>query len=197
MPLGCGQTLKTEEIIMASAENILFEGLKSMVFYDQRFAKPLIGAYAGAETAPYAYLTRLFVGIPLPMRADAAKLALLRIVNDHSHCPSPKDVRIILAEAVLKTQQLDIGSLYEKAKLFLAFPPTTETVASEWINKIIFSAIRHLGRERFMVASPEDWSATVADVIFGDADVVEYKPSVKDPIVSIPHDFRKLLDSKQ
>lgn len=180
---------------MASAETILYEGLKSLVFYDQRFAKPLMGAYGGSElVAPLSYLSSLFVRIPQQHEEEAARLALRRIVNEFEHCPSPSEVRSILADAVLKTQHLNFSSLYEKAKLFLAFPPKTDEVAGEWINKIIFSTIRHLGRERFMLTPPHDWATAVTDVIFGEINLAQYEPTSKEPLPSKHHDFKKLND---
>lgn len=182
---------------MASAEGILFEGLKALAFYEQRFAKPLIGAFEGTDMAPHAYLSDLFVRIPQSYREEAAKLALLHIVNSCEHCPSPKDVRSILADAVLKTQQLSFSSLYEKAKFFLAFPPETPEAAGEWINRVIFSSIRHLGRERFTIVTEEEWSIAVADVIFGDVELVQYIPNPKKAPTLKQHDFKKLLNTKQ
>lgn len=182
---------------MASGEGILFEGLKSLVFYDQRFAKPLVGAYGGSELAPHTYLSRLFARIPPQNEEEAAKFALLRIINECEHCPSPKDVRAVLADAVLKTQQLDFSSLYEKAKLFLAFPPKTADAAEEWINKVIYTSIRYLGRDRFMLVAAEDWATTVTDVIFGEVELCRHEPQSQEPMPPKRHDFKKLLDPKK
>lgn len=180
---------------MTSPEGILLDGLKSMVFYDQRFAKPLIGSHDGMEGAPYQYLSGLLQGIPAKYHADAARLALLQIIKECDQCPSPRQVRLVVAEAALKAQQLDFASLYERAKLFLSFPPASAAAAAEWINKVIFGAVRHMGRDRFQVADAAAWSAAVADVIFGDAPLVEYEVRSAEAKPEPTHrDFKKLLD---
>lgn len=180
----------------AEAVLVLFDGLKSLTFYEQRFAKPLIGAY-GSDLAPHTYLSRLCAALPPSLAVGAARAALRRIVDEYEHCPAPKEVRSILGASVLKTQQLDFAGLYEKAKLFISMPPTSPEGAREWMNKVIYSAVRHLGRDRFMVVQSDEWKRVVVDAIFGEIALVEYEPSPK-ATASAPvrRDFKALLGPK-
>lgn len=182
----------------ASTDRLL-SGLQKMVFYDQRFAKQLSGLYPeiSPKHAPFTFVSTLVERIPTEHRDTAVGAALQRIVASYDHCPSPKDVRLRLAEGVLKACcNSDFRQFAEHARYFLAFPPKTPEEASSWENQLAFSAVKALTRERFVAASDDEWASVVADVIFGDRPMLQFEPDSAGRVPVVPRQFSELLPKK-
>lgn len=180
---------------MAKATDVLLGALQAMVFYDQRFAKPIAGSVSSSltEVAPQVYVDQLILNLPQEIREKAATLTVKALIDSREHCPSPAEVRTALAEGALRAVDSSFPDLYEKAKRFLAFPPKTQSEASAWINKVIYSTVRRLSRERFMVVDSVEWARAITDTVFDGKSLVEYQPAQAEVTPRQHHDFKKLL----
>lgn len=191
---------------MRSPETTLYEGLKLMPFFEQRFARPVSGLYSGdgavaddpetAKAASHTFLMDLLFSLPENIRAETATQALRIILNEKEHCPAPKEVRVFVARAALQVCGYTFQSFYKKAERFLAFPPKQEEESEEWINKVVFTAISVVGRDRFIVISEEGWAEVTTDVLFGGVELKTYEPKVQDDLPRKHHDFKSLLKPK-
>jgi len=174
----------------------LVVALQKMVFYDQRFAKHLSGLYpdVSVSRAPYSFISTLVERIPHDQRFNAVSVALQKIINSYDHCPSPKEVRLALAEGAIQACcKITFKQQMERARSFLAFPPQTIKEAQSWENQILFSAIKSLSRERFMSVDEPEWVAAVADVIFGNRPLVTYQPESDSRPAATSRPFVELL----
>lgn len=174
---------------------MLLDGLKRMVFYDNRFAAPVSGLNPEVSQAyaAYNYIAPLVGQIPEEFRDLAVAATLQRLVANYGHCPSPKEVRRALAEGTLKVVcDSDMNRLFEDAKRFLAFPPN-EPQAQNWKNQVIYGAIKALGRPRFAEVDLDGWGEVVVDVIFGDRAMVAYREMPREEVKAVSRPFSSLL----
>lgn len=180
---------------MARATDLLLGALQAMVFYDQRFAKPIAGSVPGftPEVAPQVYVDQLVMKLPQEIAEKAASLTVKALIDSREHCPSPVDVRTALAEGALRALDSNFLDLYERAKRFIAFPPKTQRDAASWLNKVIYTTVRRLTRERFMVVDPADWAKAVTETVFDTKALAEYSPESAEVAPRQHHDFMKLI----
>lgn len=182
---------KTEDCI-----DSLLKGLEKMVFYDQRFAKPVSGLNSeiSPNFASYNFLAPLVSHIPADCQEQAVQVTLQKLVVTFTHCPSPKELRIALADGALKAcANSELNQLFEDAKRFLAFPPKDPAEADQWKNQVIFGAIKALGRSHFADVSPQEWGVAVADVVFGDKPMVAYREASREAVTAVQRPYSTLL----
>jgi hypothetical protein len=172
--------------------------LERKAFYRDRFFLQVKALYPGIREdrlVPTLYLNAAFARIPAEIKVQAAQLACRKIVNAKAECPSPFEVRVILAESVLQTMSLTFPALYERAKNFLARPPVKQNVADRWLEKVIYTAIRRVSYERFALTAPDDWKSVVTEVMLTDSITLSsYTVTVVDTETPVQkRNFRELL----
>jgi hypothetical protein len=161
----------TQNPFEASAS--LLDVLERKAFYKDRFLNQIKALYpdissADARLAPTVYLNGLLSRLPDVLRAIAVKYACKRIVNSRNECPSPAEVRQFIAESALEAGGFTIQSLYEQAKAFLVRPPQLQATADRWFERVIYTAVRRVSRERFALTPLDQWLYTVTEVMLND-----------------------------
>lgn len=166
---------------MNQPADIVLNALAGMAFYEQRFANPVAAASSAQsavvkDVAPQVYIRTLFSRIAqTPAEATNVAARVVRTLLDKwEHCPSPAEVRFLIAECVLAATGTDFTRLHERAKSFLSLPPSTQAQAGEWQNRLIYTCIKRLSRERFSDATKSEWSSVVADAIFCNEPLSEF-----------------------
>jgi hypothetical protein len=178
----------------------LLKVLEKKPYYAHRFLGQVQALYGLVSTegmpdiTASLYLTALFARIPEDIQQRVGAIASAAVVNKVEGCPSPSELRSILGDAVLAAQGLSYAALIERAKLFLACPPTDQNIANRWPERVIYTTIRRVGRERFGSASPEDWQREVAETMFGDSEsLTAYQVQVRRQITPVKRDFHSLI----
>lgn len=171
--------------------------LEKKAFYEARFLKQILNLYPSVTTArlaPLIYIREVMYRIPLDHQSATSAITARLLVDNYKECPSPTEVRAIIAEAVLLSFELTFDKLYERAKDFLAFPPTKKEIAERWLEKVIYTTVRTLTRERFVSVQPDEWRRTVTDVILSEiVELVAYEAETYAEPKSVKHDFKSLL----
>lgn len=182
-----------------SAEKIL-KVLEAKAFYSNRFLTPIKSLYptmAGGKHARLPatmYIRSVLAELPEHLVPAIAHLATRKIVEGAAPCPDASLFRQIISECALESCQLTPALLYERAKHFLALQPQSQQIADQWIEKIIYTAIRKLTRERFVSVEMEEWTQTVFDVLMmKQADLVALQVTLPTPVTSKQFDYRTLL----
>jgi hypothetical protein len=174
--------------------------LEKKPYYQHRFLGQVQALYGFAlspdvtDITASLFLNSLFDRIPADVDAQVGSLASLAIVNAIDGCPSPSEVRACVAEAVLGSMNLTFVSLSERAKLFLACPPTVQVVADRWLERVIYTTVRRIGRERFSSVHLDDWKREVTDTIFADGEaLMTYSVAQRHSVPSVRRDFLSLV----
>ena len=175
------------------ARSVLLAALKGAAFFEQRFVKPLCGVLSNPPVmvAP-VFLGRLLSHVPEELCLRAAQRAASILVNRWTQCPAPAEFRPLLAESVLVSIDLDFQKLYECAKLFLALPPTDPDVASTWRNRVIWTTIVRVGRDRFNMISAEAWAAAATETVLS-GDLRTYAAPKKTDVPVVPRNYTAML----
>lgn len=183
-----------------TAINRLLTALRAKRYYQNRFAQQVETLYPQSSGADHLG-TRLFVQellalMPEDVRQKALGALTRKLVNEWAECPTVSEFRQEAAAVTLAATGETFASLFERAKLFVAAPPTNQAVADRWLEKVIWSSVRLLTRERFVVATPTDWAKAVTRVILrDDVKLVAYAVSgVTAPVPTIRRDYTSLLN---
>jgi len=188
-------TLQSDDVDAAS--NIL-RVLEAKAFYKERFYKqiqamyPTLGGDKNSRAAPLIHLRELLASVPDALTSDTAFHVKKYLVDVMKECPSPAIVLEVIAQSALKSANLDFDALYERAKKFLAFPPESQEVADRWIERIIYTTVSKIGRERFSVISPTDWQQEVTRIMMS-GELRSYSVTQQKPVEATRHDFKVLL----
>jgi hypothetical protein len=180
--------------------------LEKKAYFKHRFLEQVLALYQSNSETPSAfptlpaslYLGSLFNRIPEHLRVKVGNIAAKHVVDDFDGCPTPVEVRAVIAQATLESMSLSYESLAERAKLFLACPPTDQEIASRWPEQVLYSTILRIGRDRFTSIAPDDWKREVSQTVFGDGEVLKpYRVPVTTPVQSERRDFRGLLSAHE
>jgi len=169
-------------------------------YYKHRFEEQVAALYPQSTGTVEHVGIRLFVSelttaLPEGDRAKALGTLVRRAVNEWSECPTVAEFRSAFVDAALGVHKLNFRTLYERAKHFLAAPPTNQAIADRWIEQIIWTAVKLVTRERFADISPADWELAVIRVVTRDGVKpisYEAKAEASQPAFT-KHDFRSLL----
>ncbi|CAE6794208.1 hypothetical protein R70006_04993 [Paraburkholderia domus] len=185
--------------VSAGAHTVL-RVLEKKAYFKHRFLEQVLALYKASPnselpTLPASlYLGGLFSRMPESARAKAGDIAARHVVDDFEACPTPVEIRAVIAEATLASMGLSFESLAERAKLFLACPPTDQAVASRWPEQVIYTTVQRIGRERFVSISPEEWRREISQTIFGEGEALKtYCIPVSSPLLKQKRDFRSLI----
>lgn len=154
-----------------AAEKIL-KVLEVKAFYLNRFLMQIKGLYptmAGGKTnrlPPTLYLRGVLASLPEAKLQKIAEITARKVVQEFNACPAPLELRQAIAQATLESfDGLTCQLLYERAKDFLALQPQTQAVADQWLERVIYTGIRKLTREKFAIVNAEEWATTVYEVV--------------------------------
>lgn len=146
--------------------------LEHKAFYKNRFEAqvcalyPQIDSARAGRSASVKYLTSLMMSIPSAHVATAASIMARTLVDSVELCPPPAELRQIAAQSALQAMGMTFATLYERAQHFFALPPSDPAIAARYIERLMFTTVVHLTRERFALASDEQWQAAVIEVMF-------------------------------
>lgn len=185
---------------ISKSAGMILGSLEQKAFYASRFLPQVQSLYPSMGNEQYLrmagqlYLSGLLTSIPSDKLLQVGKVVSKNIVGMFKECPTPTEVRLSIAAAALQTNSLSFISLYERAKDFIAIPPRTQAVADRWIDMLIFTTVRHMTRERFIVASPVDWQLAVAETMFCDkTELSAFQVQHPETREVKMRDYRKLL----
>ncbi|CAJ6614464.1 Uncharacterised protein [Burkholderia pseudomallei] len=185
---------------MGAGAHTVLRVLEKKAYFKHRFLEQVQALYqADSEhslpTLPASlYLTALFARVPEGVRSKVAEIASRRIVNAFEHCPTPVETRTLVAEATLAALGLSFDQLAERAKLFMACPPTEQAVADRWVEQVIYTVLAHIGRDRFAAISQSEWKDEVSQTILGDAEALRaYQVPTANQVSFVRKSFRELL----
>lgn len=176
----------------------LLAALQGKRYYDYRFAKQAAQLFpqstGGDGMGVTLFVSELMNLVPAAQRAATSEKLIRYIVTECAECPTIDQFRKAVAEAALAELSESFASLFERAKHFLASPPTNPETAARWLEKVIWTAVRKIGRDRFATVAADEWQQAVTRAILRDeGPLVAY--SVKEEIVpqTAKRDFRSLL----
>jgi len=191
---------KTERTRAVSGARSVLRVLEKKPYYAHRFLGQVQALYgtdaSGAvpELPAVLYLDSIFAKIPPEVSVKVGSLASTQIVNSLEGCPSPHELRGVIAEAILGAMDLSHVKLLERAKVFLTNPPTEQAIADRWLERVIYTTLRRIGRDRFINVPNEDWANEVAESMFGDSEaLLTYRVAQREPIESSKRDFTLLV----
>lgn len=181
--------------MQSNPERVLLNALRGMAYFDNRFGKPVAGAFpaADAQMAQLMFTAPLFKRVPTEKRDVVAQTAAKKLLREWKACPSPAELRQVLAESILAVEDKTTSSLYEMAKRFVAIPPVQQAEADRWENQLIYSAVRACSRDVFHTVSPENWSRIVVDILVGDLPWLTFQVVHSERPVHRSRDFASLL----
>ncbi|WP_175856761.1 hypothetical protein [Burkholderia anthina] len=184
--------------VSAGAQAVL-RVLENKPFYEHRFLGQIRALYGFpgsgvTDVTASLYLDAMFKRIPDELHSTVGAHASALIVNTSDGCPVPSEVRAIVAEATLAALGVTHAGLIERAKLFFSCPPTSQTIADRWIERVIYTTVRRMGRDRFAVVQMDEWKREISETIFGDGSALQtYQVSVQVPLAIVKRDFRTLV----
>ncbi|ODP35054.1 hypothetical protein [Pandoraea sp. ISTKB] len=178
--------------------------LQCKAFYKHRFLEQVSALFDSSDSpikpqlAASLYLGGLLAKLPEALREDAARSAAETLVAEHVECPAPSDVRMLLAAAALRAEMQASGDVFaaiaQLARIFLAAPPSDQKIADGWLQRVLYTATRRVGHERFLSLDPAEWRCVVADVVFADeSELLAYHVKAVIKAEPIQRDFRALL----
>ncbi|WP_454727987.1 MULTISPECIES: hypothetical protein [Cupriavidus] len=176
----------------------LLATLQRKRYFDYRFAKQVVQLFAHSA-GDDGVRVQLFVNdllgvVPAQCRGKAIERLIRRLVNEWAECPTVTEFREAVAEAALAEQGVSFASLLERARIFVATPPTQSVIADRWLEKVIWSSVRKIGRDRFALTTEAEWQQVVTRVILlDDGPLLAYEPSAQDEIKTTKRDFQSLL----
>lgn len=179
---------------------VILRVLEGKAFYANRFLKQVRSLYPNtggehfSKLAPILYINECTARIPEEHLADVYASVARWLVDRIKECPSPLELREMIAEAALASYGMTYATLYERAKDFLAVPPATQAVADRWLECVIYTTIRRVTRDRFIDLDPETWRKEVAHVILSESiTLIAYQVTTQTSGPRTKHDFKKLL----
>src|SRR5690606_30756571 len=179
---------------------LIVKVLEGKAFYRNRFLEqiealyPATGGRRFPRYVPMLYLRAALSRIPEEHHDDVCRTVARMLVDDVAECPTPKEVRTMIAAATLSCYGLDFKKLYERAKDFLAIPPTDQSIADRWIEQVIYTTVLRMGRDAFVSVADDQWAAAVAETILSDnVALTAYQVVAKDVITPAKLDYSKLL----
>ena len=183
---------------MAQAQVVL-RVLAKKPFFVHRFqeqVRALFNSEAGGmpELPALLYLSALFARLPESVREASAAQAAARIVNDHQECPSPADVRAIIADSVIAAMGFTYAGLAERARVFAAQPPQNQEIADRWLERVLYTTITRIGQETFAAIALADWQRELGITVLSEQESLRaYQVrAARIPVVD-RRDFKTLL----
>lgn len=178
--------------------------LQCKAFYKHRFLEQVSALFDSSDSpikpqlAASLYLGGLLAKLPEALRADVARSTAETLVAEYGECPAPSEVRVLLAAAALRFETQVSGDVFsamaQLARLFLAAPPSDQVVANGWLQRVLYTASRRVGHERFLSLDVTEWRSAVTDVVFADESELEaYQVKTAIKAEPIQRDFRALV----
>lgn len=165
---------KFETTTPPSEANTILRVLEKKAFYGNRFLDQVENLYPSSargvvpRAAPLLYIQSLLAVIPEELVSPITAIVSRKLVDCSTECPSPFALRQVIADAVLDSQNSSYEKLFEQAKIFFAMPPVDQTIADRWLEKIIYTTVKRIGRERFASISGAEWKLVVSEFILAD-----------------------------
>lgn len=178
--------------------------LQCKAFYKHRFLEQVLALFDSVDSpikpqlAASLYLGGLLAKLPEALREDVARLTAETLVADYGECPAPSEVRMLLAAAALRAETQATGDVFsamaQLARLFLAAPPSDQMVANGWLQRVLYTAVRRIGHERFLSVDAAEWRGALTDVVFVDeSELKAYQVRTENKAQPIQRDFRALV----
>ncbi|WP_432262869.1 hypothetical protein [Cupriavidus sp. TMH.W2] len=177
----------------------LLAALQGKRYYDYRFAKQAAQLFpqstGGDGMEVKLFVSELMNVVPAAQRNATAERLIRFVVTECAECPTIDQFRRAVADAALAELGETFASLYERAKHFLATPPTNPEIAARWLEKVIWTAVRKIGRERFATVAADDWQQAVTRAVLRDegGPLVAYPVKTEVAPQTAKRDFRSLL----
>jgi hypothetical protein len=175
-----------------------------MLFFPQHLEAPLKALYPGTPAAALLFHhmnNRLLRPLPEAIHAQTLRIALALIVDRESKCPTPSVLRAFIGEAALKAtfgDDFSFDKARERAKVLLAFPPEEEDCGLA-ANRILFGAVRAMGRETFHTGLTADrqtnelWQAALVDSMLSEQPLDPWPHRGRVEAVRTRRDFSALV----
>ena len=183
---------------MAHAQVVL-RVLAKKPFFTHRFQEQVRALYNSEtgglpELPALLYLSALFARLPESVRETSAAQAAARIVNEHHECPSPADVRAIIADSVIASMGFTYAGLAERARLFVTQPPQNQEIADRWLERVLYTTMTRIGQEAFAAIAIADWQRELGATVLSEPESLRaYQVrTVRTPVVE-RRDFKTLL----
>ncbi|CAG9184218.1 hypothetical protein [Cupriavidus pampae] len=181
----------------ATQTDRLLAALQRKQYFAHRFAKQVVQVFShsvGDEDVRVRLFVNELIGvIPDAVREDCVEQLIRKVVNEWTECPSVSDIRALIAEAVLASAGETFETLMERARLFVHAPPTNPGIAERWLEKVLWTSVRKIGRERFAVTTTTEWKQAVTRAIMLDEPLIAFEPSVPVVVPTAKRDYRSLL----
>lgn len=187
-----------------SGAHTVLRVLQCKAFYKHRFLEQVSALFDSSDSpikpqlAASLYLGGLLAKLPESLREDVARSTAETLVAEYSECPPPSEVRSLLAASALRAEIQADGDVFpalaQLARLFLAAPPSDQTVSNGWLQRVIYTAARRVGHERFLSVDSAEWRSAVTDVVFADeSELKTYQVKTATRIEHVQRDFRALV----
>lgn len=187
-------------VLVNAGTQAVLRVLEKKAFFSHRFSEQVRALFKSEAAGNLPglpaslYLASLLARLPDDILTKAADLAARAIVNDFSECPTPAEVRVVIAESAIAAMGVTFPALAERARLFVAQPPSRQEVANRWLERVLYTTVLRMGRDRFISISAADWRREICATLLTEADTLRtYQVPEAKPVKPVRRDFKSLL----